>query len=185
MMKCSSCNQGTLKPAYLDSLFACHQCDHCGGNWLYLGDYLRWQQSNPQYTFDENWLLDYEIQETKKSMLCPVTGAIMVKYRISSQTGHRLDLSSRVNAIWLDKGEWELLKQEGLAGQLNRIFTDPWQRKIRNQTAAETLKSMYIEQFGDEVYQQVSQMRSWLAQQPNKNELIAYLIANDPYSAIR
>lgn len=182
-MHCTSCQQGTLVKSELDGALPCHQCDHCGGHWINLVDYLTWQQQNPKYQFDENWLLDYEVQDTKKSILCPVTGAIMVKYRISTQTEHRLDLSSRVNCIWLDKGEWELLKQEGLAGQLNHIFTDPWQRKIRVQATEVALKQMYQDKFGLELYQKVHDIKQWLDQQPNKAELLSYLSASNPYKA--
>jgi len=41
-MKCTSCKQGLLAPVQLDDLFPAHACTHCGGNWIYLHDYLRW-----------------------------------------------------------------------------------------------------------------------------------------------
>ncbi|MFT5611914.1 MAG: Zn-finger nucleic acid-binding protein [Arenicella sp.] len=56
-------------------------------------------------------------------MVCPVSGRLMTKYRISKDIDHRLDLSPTASVIWMDKGEWGLLKEKGLAGKLNQIFT--------------------------------------------------------------
>ncbi len=40
----------------------------------------------------------------------------MRKLRLSTTTEHRIDYSASVAGVWLDKGEWQLLKEEGLAG---------------------------------------------------------------------
>jgi len=57
-----------------------------------------------------------ELDESKQAILCPVTGTIMRKLRLSTSTAHRIDYSASVGGVWLDKGEWDLLKKEGLAG---------------------------------------------------------------------
>jgi Zn-finger nucleic acid-binding protein len=115
-------------------------------------------------------------------MLCPKTGRLMLKYRISKNTTHKLDLSPEVNGIWLDKGEWELLKQEGLASRLNAVFTEPWQQNIRTQKTKDVLEALYTNEFGDEGYQKIRAIREWLNRQPNKEQFLAYLLAEAPYS---
>ncbi|WP_233468340.1 zf-TFIIB domain-containing protein [Zooshikella ganghwensis] len=184
MLKCTSCRQGSLTPGYLDMLFPCHTCDHCGGNWVLLKDYLRWKEANPDYQFEQA-TIEVEAEDSKRAMTCPQTGKLMVKYRISKDTDHRLDLSPDVHGIWLDKGEWDLLKKAGLAGNLNAIFTDPWQRKIREANAKEVFEQLYKEQFGDDDYQKLKQTRDWINQHPKRSDLLAYLVADDPYSANR
>jgi len=69
-----------------------------------------------------------ELDESKQAILCPVTGTIMRKLRLSTSTAHRIDYSASVGGVWLDKGEWDLLKKEGLAGSLNAVLTAHWQR---------------------------------------------------------
>ena len=183
-MKCTSCKQGSLQPAYLDQLFPCHTCDHCGGNWVMLADYLAWKETHPDFTFNAE-AGESVAEDHKQAMLCPVSGGLMVKYRISAHSDHRLDLSPAVHGIWLDKGEWALLKQAGLAGNLNRIFTDPWQRRIREESARETFVHLYEREFGVEDYAKVKAFREWLWQHPHKLKLLAYLNDEDPYSALR
>ena len=180
-MQCTSCKQGKLVHAYLDALFPCHTCEHCGGNFIYLADYLRWIENNKDPKFVCNQDAALHADESERALLCPKTGSLMLKYRISKNTEHRIDLSRAINAIWLDKGEWELLKREGLAGKLNEIFTDVWQRKVRQAKSADVFDALYAEHFGEN-YEAVKAFRSLLQGMPNKSDVIAYLVSDDPYS---
>jgi len=147
-MKCTSCGQATLNAAYLEPQLPCYSCDNCGGNLLMLSDFLRWKAGNPDV---ESTRCDAEVQaqETSKAMVCPKSGTIMTKYRISSDTDHRLDLSPSINAVWMDGGEWLLLKGKGLAGSLEAIFTDHWQRDVRADESADIMSEIYQRKFGE------------------------------------
>ena len=120
-MKCTSCKQGTLAPAYLDCLFPCHTCSHCAGNLVMLSDYLHWLEDNENPDFVKASDALVQAEETSSAMLCPETEAVMLKYKISRSSEHRLDLSPAINAVRLDKGEWDLLKQEGAYFQLHQM----------------------------------------------------------------
>lgn len=180
-MKCTSCKQGELIPSFIDGQFRAHTCSNCSGNWILIEDYVAWKERNPQYSFDEN--TQCELDETKQALLCPVTGTIMRKIRLSTTTEHRIDYSASVGGVWLDKGEWELLKEEGLAGSLNVILTAHWQRNIRINSTKDNFSEIYKDKFGNESYDKVKELRKWLYQQPNKADLRAYILAEDPYSA--
>ena len=179
-MKCTSCKQGNLIPAYLDYLFPCHTCSHCGGSLVMLSDYLRWLEDNENPDFIKSSEAVVEAEETTSAMVCPKSKVLMLKYKISQHNDHRLDLSPAINAVWMDKGEWDLLKQEGLAGKLNEIFTDSWQRGIREAKASETLDMLYEKKFGAN-YDKVKEFKAVLDAMGNKSEVIAYLISDDPY----
>lgn len=183
-MNCPSCGNGNLEYAYLDELFPCKTCNHCNGNWLLLEDYLRWKETRPIKLKDEGQI-DVELSETKKALICPVSGSLMLKYRISKDTEHKLDLSPAVNGIWLDKGEWALLKKEGLADKLNAIFTAPWQRKIRSEASADVFEQLYLEKFGETDYKKVKEIRDWLISHPHSDSLRAFLISDNPWSATK
>jgi len=64
--------------------------------------------------------------------------------------------------------------------QLNAVFTDAWQRKIRDGKTEETLKGMYEKDFG-RLYPQIQSFRELIKDQKNKAEIIAYLVSDDPY----
>lgn len=180
-MKCTSCKLGNLAPSFIDGQFRAHTCDNCGGNWILIEDYVSWKERNPEFIFDENQRI--EVDESKQAILCPVTGTIMRKFRLSSTTEHRVDYSTSVGGVWLDKGEWELLKVEGLAGSLNSLLTAHWQRNIRLNSTKDNFTEIYQDKFGEETYRKIKELREWLYLQSNKADLRAYLLAEDPYSA--
>jgi len=185
-MKCTACSKGKLIPSFIDGLFSAHTCSDCGGDWILIEDYAAWRERHPDYEFAKDIQFE-EVQalEKKQAILCPVTHTIMRKFKISANNSHRLDYSTAIGGLWLDKGEWELLICEGLAGSLNALVTDAWQRKIRQDSAKEHLRDIYRDRFGDEAYNKVKEVREWLHGHPHKADLRAYLMAEDPYSAKR
>ncbi|MDH2433468.1 zf-TFIIB domain-containing protein [Pokkaliibacter sp. MBI-7] len=186
MMKCTSCNQGELKPSFIDSLFRAHTCSHCGGNWILIEDYVTWKERHPEYQFAADMNLEErDAEDSRQALLCPMTGVFMQKFRISLHSSHRLDYSSAVGGLWLDKGEWELLKKEGLAGSLNAVVTPQWQKRLQQQGAKEHFAELYRDKFGEADYARVQEVRAWLQAHPRKADLRAYLLAFDPYSAER
>ena len=179
---CPSCKTGKLKPGFIDELFRCQTCSDCEGNWIYLENYLHWLGRDKSEPNSIEPLVEKDENDTKNAMVCPVTGQIMLKYRISNKTSHRLDLSPSIYAIWLDKNEWELIKKEGLSRQLNQIFTEPWQRKVKSDQTKETLEAMYFEEFGEVDYAKLKEVRNWLGENDKKQSMLAYLLAKNPYS---
>lgn len=183
-MNCTSCREGALAPVFIEDQFAAHSCTSCGGNWILIEDFVKWKESNVDYDFSEN--IDFEeagVSDNKKAMICPMSGTIMRKLKISSDTDHKIDYSATVGGVWLDKGEWELLKSEGLAGFLNILVTENWQRNIRQDSAKQNFSSIYQAKFGDENYNKIKEIRAWILSQEQVADLKAYLIADDPYSA--
>ncbi len=179
-MKCTACGAGHLAPAYLDTMLPCHTCNECGGSLLKMIDYLRWKDEQSDEVSKEPMPVEIDASETKRAMMCPKSGGLMTKYRISANTDHRLDFSAAINAVWLDSGEWDLLKANGLALRLNRIFTDHWQHDIHAQESAEVMRELYGRRFGEH-YAELQAMRDKLQKMPDKHEAAAYLLADDPY----
>ncbi|MDN3637704.1 zf-TFIIB domain-containing protein [Simiduia curdlanivorans] len=180
-MKCTSCKQGELRPSFIDGLFRAHTCHHCLGNWVFVEDYVAWLAAHPDHDFSEAQPM--EMSETASAMLCPVSGAIMQKIKLAADIQHKLDYSPAVGGIWLDKGEWELLKEHKLAGSLNKVLTRQWQKQIRADHAKQTFSDLYEKKFGTERYQKLKNFREWLMQQEDRSVLRAYLFADDPYAA--
>ena len=49
----------------------------------------------------------------------------------SSDTDNFIDLCAACDDVWLDEGEWRLLRSLHPAGHLTQILTEPWQRHVR------------------------------------------------------
>ncbi|GAA0858739.1 zf-TFIIB domain-containing protein [Aliiglaciecola litoralis] len=183
-MNCPKCDHGNLIPSYLELFFCAHTCNQCGGNWILIEDYVNWKEQHPEYEFVDVEVND-DIDDSKRAMLCPMSGLIMRKLKIAKETSHRLDYSAPVGGVWMDKGEWELLKQAGLAGSINTILTEHWQHMIREQRTEETFDMLYRAKFGEADYDKVKELRAWLIAHPKKADIRSFLLANDPYSAKR
>ncbi|WP_434778055.1 hypothetical protein [Neisseria sp. Ec49-e6-T10] len=177
-IKCLGCEEDILQPAFLEVNLPCQTCESCGGNWILLKDYLQWKNSIQEKQTELTNFNITEITDTKKTLICPVTGKLMSKYRISAKTDHRLDFSVYANAIWLDNGEWLLLKQQGLATELNRIVTDAWQKQIRTINSKEVLEQEYRKKIGDEDYEKIKEIRDWLSTHPHADFLKAFIMAD-------
>jgi len=184
-MNCTSCRKGILEANLIEGQLSANTCSSCGGNWILIEDFVAWKERNPNYDFTENMCIEPESFDTKKALLCPVSGSIMRKFLISANNEHRVDYSAAVGGLWLDKGEWEIIKTEGLAGSLNAIVTQQWQHQIRTQSAKQNFSDIYQDKFGDEAYTKIKAFREWLIKHPQKADLSAYLLAEDPYSAER
>lgn len=185
-MQCTSCENGKLTPSSIEGLFSARTCSNCGGDWILIEEYAAWRECHSAYEFAGNiHFEEIRIVDTKEAMLCPATQTIMRKFKISATSSHRLDYSSAVGGLWLDKGEWELLVREGLAGCLNALITDTRQRKIRQTIAKDSFADIYRDKFGDDVYKKIKEISKWLDEQPQKADLRAYIMAEDPYSADR
>ncbi len=184
-MKCTSCKTGELLPNTLEETLPCHTCNNCGGNWIKLEDYIKWHNTQqPQQAVVDEIGVEVDAIESRQALLCPETGAIMTKFKITSDTDHRIDWCSQSASIWLDKGEWELLKKKGVADKLNQIFSRQWQAKIMAETARNTREAQLIEKLGEENYSRLKLVRTWLHEQSDENKaiMISFLVARDPLS---
>jgi len=144
---------------------------------------VSWKKLNPNFDYSSN--SSFKVIDTKKALLCPVSGRIMHKYKIAHGIDHKLDYSPSAGGIWLDGGEWDFLKERDLAGSLNDFLSSQWQNAIRNETAAITFSKMYEEKFGNETYSKLKTVREWINNHPRKNDLRAYILDENPYSAIK
>ncbi|MGL6313957.1 zf-TFIIB domain-containing protein [Vibrio sp. WXL103] len=185
IMNCTSCKNGLLIPSFIEGQFRAHTCNSCGGNWILIEDFVAWKERNGDYHFAEDISFGEDASDTKKALMCPASGVIMRKFRVSASNDHRVDYSAAVGGIWLDHGEWELLKAEGLAGSLNLLVTQHWQDQIRETGAKQNFADIYQNKFGEETYTKIKEIRSWLNYHPQKADLRAYVLAEDPYSAER
>lgn len=181
MLKCPSCQSGILKNEYLETALSCKTCNVCGGHWLLLEDYLEWRNGLDAGTLERlEGCMDSSLQvelakDSTKILICPQTGTFMTKYYFSNKSPHRVDLSPLINAIWLDQGEWVLLKSEGLIGRLNSIFTSHWQNKLKNEAVALNFERFYEQKLSSEDFEEAKRIRLWLKNHEQSDFIRAFI----------
>ena len=99
----------------------------------------------------------------------------MTKFRISGDVTNRVDVCVSCDEAWLDQGEWELLESLQLSLKVTSIFSDAWQRHIRQESSESTRRSILVRTIGEAGAKRVEEFRDWLAGNKHRPEIMAYL----------
>lgn len=176
-MMCPACGGKHFAPVKVEGGLPAERCAECEGVWVELERYRAWRKNVPQVAAHE---YAGEITTADDSIrVCPVTGRLMTRIKVSNDNPLRLDYSAAAQAVWLDKGEWERLLAMDLHGQLDAIVSERWQADLKLAASRERTEQAMRARFGDSGYDELARMRAWLAGQPNRNEMIAFLNAKE------
>jgi len=115
------------------------------------------------------------MSEPKGAKLCPECGHILIKYKVGHGVGFSVYDCGACHGIWLDKHEWDVLKQHNLHDEIHLILDASWQRQIRSEASKQKLEQIYEKRFGPETFAEIKKIQSWLAAQPQRSALLAYL----------
>jgi hypothetical protein len=171
---------GSRKPLVAVSLedgLTAYRCPETGGHYLPAASYMRWLSAQPARLpqlppADED---GPECETTPGVRLCPETGTIMTRYKVGHGFRFALD-RSLTGGIWLDAGEWEALRSRNFHDEIHFIFTEPWQRKVRQDEIAGSERSRFEERIGPDLLSRVDRLRQDLAGHPHRDEILAYLL---------
>ena len=175
-MHCPKCRTADLKPTKLEDGLPAMGCNDCGGSLLSLLYYRDWaERHHPTASEDEVKGDVSQDADAKTALACPKCSKLMTKFLVSGEYTNRIDLCSSCDEAWLDGGEWQMLKSLELADKLPKVFTDQWQRNIRNQK----MEAMKLERLkkvvGEEDADKAEAIRSWLLSHPHKGVLVHYM----------
>jgi Zn-finger nucleic acid-binding protein len=185
MPKCPICKTAPLHPTYYEDNLPVSECSSCGGAWLRANEYSLWlktQAPTRPNAAGESITRPMPITESHQAGICPDCGHFLRKYEVAANFSFHLDRCNNCNGVWLDQNEWQALKAAGLHDEINQVFTKPWQQHIQAELTAQKLDANYLEKFGEEDYEKIKGIRAWLAEHPQRNPLLAFLLDKDPYS---
>ncbi|MCW3061149.1 MAG: hypothetical protein JWQ02_2970 [Capsulimonas sp.] len=177
-LKCPVDKQTLLTDHPLDSGLISQACSACGGQWLSAERYWNWRHENPE-NLPERTPEDSEtpaVPEVIKGKLCPQDSYIMMPYRVGHGVGFSLDHCSHCGGIWLDSGEWEVLKARNLHDDIHFVFSDVWQSDLRRKEHAEAIEQMWLDKLGEETLAEARRIKRWIEGHPKRHELIAFLL---------
>jgi len=172
-MLCPSCKDSVLKPVKLAVNLPARKCVHCRGVLIDLLSYRAWR---------DHWLEQEvaalpitEVPDHSKAMLCPKCSRLMLKFRISGRQPNMIDVCAICDEAWLDEGEWELLEALSLQKKLTAIFTEPWQRRIREERTEEQKAQRLEKLIGKNDLKKVNEVASWIEKHPKKEVVLRIL----------
>lgn len=151
-------------------------CSGCRGSLVSLLYYRHWAETQkPSEVATAAAAPTTETGDAASAMTCPKCSRIMTRYRIAGDIANRVDVCASCDEAWLDQGEWELLESLQLSLRITSIFTDAWQRRIRQETSDETRRGVLVRLVGESGAKRVEEFRDWVAGNKHKPEILTYL----------
>jgi Zn-finger nucleic acid-binding protein len=178
-MKCPKCKNVELRAARIENDLPAAGCTSCKGALVSLLYYRDWAErhANDPVALAVDHAVTEDVHDTSTAITCPKCARLMTKYKILGTVANRLDVCPGCDEAWLDGGEWELLKALELARKMPQVFTETWQRNIRRQIAEDTRRLILRKAIGDQALQRAEDFKSWLKEQPRRNDILVFLHA--------
>lgn len=177
-MHCPTCRTSRLQPTKLEDGLLAQGCPLCSGALVPLLYYRDWVERQPVDSADAELTAEealHEVGESSHALSCPKCAKLMSKYQISGTRANRLDLCGSCDEAWLDGGEWQLLKALELSRKMPAIFTDAWQRQVRQEASEQARRERFSRQLGAEAIARADEVRTWLKDHPQRRELLFYI----------
>lgn len=182
VLNCPVCEKSELVSTDLESNLTSFKCPDCGGNWVRGAEYWQWLEDHgpnlPERNDQDSGL---SLAEPGVHIDCPECRFRMVKYLVGHGFNFTLDQCGGCKGIWLDRNEWEALKERNLHDDVHAMFTAFWQAEAQKERRRKHLEEIYISRFGADDYVEITKIRAWLTSRPNRQELLAYLTDQDPF----
>jgi Zn-finger nucleic acid-binding protein len=169
-----------MQPREIEPGLLVYECPVSGGLWIPLQAYLAWreqQPDSPPATPQSSAPLLPE-EPKHRALICPESGRLLLRYRVGHGLPFHIDRSPATGGVWLDKGEWEALKNKGLHVSLHLIFTAAYQRQLRSSEYSQTLTETFRDRIGPADFAKVTEFANWLATHPKARDICCYLMDN-------
>jgi Zn-finger nucleic acid-binding protein len=150
-------------------------CGDCHGSLVSLLYYRHWAETVKPNSLPPAVASPTAPRDMTTALLCPKCSRVMAKYKLLGSVDNRLDVCAGCDEAWLDGGEWELLEQLQLSHKMPAIFTDSWQRRIRQEKTEETRSSILKRTIGEVSAAKVEEFRAWLNGEKDKSTILTYL----------
>jgi len=174
MATCPSCSHSGLKHTLISDTLAVHMCPNCEGLLVSLVAYRRWRETDHPSHEPDQPPINVSVDDSKDAIACGKCRALMTKYRISADSPNRIDYCAGCEDIWLDEGEWNLVEVLAGSDHLNTILTQPWQRKIVNESVEKMKQERLKARLGSD-YEKVVELNDWLAGHTSRDVILTYL----------
>lgn len=153
-----------------------YRCPKSAGVWVRSVDYQAWL-AKPHEAGATVMLppAPAEMVDSPAGKRCTEDGAFLIRQPVGRGLSFHLDRCGRCGGIWLDAGEWEMLRRAGLDDSLTRVFTDAWQAQIRRERHRQTQEAALRQRLGDEDFLRLKKVDKWLRKHPHRSEILTLL----------
>ena len=176
-MQCPVCKNKTLTHQEVESGLSSKGCGQCNGRWIASFQYWKWRDASgkslQEKPADEGG--DLLVNDSTNAKLCPECGHLLRRFPVGHGIEFGLDRCGNCGGTWFDANEWEVLKQRNLHDDVHKIFSEVWQRQVRDEEHQAAMEAFYKDKFGDDGYIKAQEIKNWIGGHPHKAELRAFL----------
>jgi Zn-finger nucleic acid-binding protein len=171
-----------LLDGVLSEDLAVKYCQECKGTWIPAKEYEAWQTDqigNPQRSEVPSGTLNVDFVLSPfdtKAALCPECQRYLSRAKVNLKTPFYVERCMQCRGIWCDYGEWEVLEQLGLHTTIEQLFSNEWQSRVRERQFLDQERQATIDKLGSELAASVFELADALAQHPNGDFGVAYLM---------
>ena len=145
-IKCPSC-RGRFELKIFKNILSGYECQNCQGIYLNLRDV---ELVSPEHKLVEEGDLEISVaQDNDKALVDPILGSVMRKYRYQNNPDRFVEYSFISSRVWLDKGELESISELIGLSNLPKVFSDKFQKDLRDQKISTIVDDKYKELLGD------------------------------------
>ena len=174
MASCLKCKNSSLLPTKLSSGLTARGCKKCDGVLVDLVAYRAWAEQQGIDTIAPTGSVSTQVEDSPQAMLCPNCVRIMTKFRLSADADNRLDFCNHCDVAWLDSGEWNQLQEMGLRSHLGSVFSEPWQRRVRESRSMRINEEHLRERFGVD-FERIKDFKNWLMSRPDRDDIVGWI----------
>jgi Zn-finger nucleic acid-binding protein len=171
-----------LLDGVLSENLAVKYCQDCKGTWIPPKEYEAWQAGQvgiPRRSELSSGTLNVAFVQSPfdtKAALCPECQRYLSRAKVNLQTPFYVERCMQCRGIWCDYGEWDILEKLGLHTTIEQLFSNEWQSRDRERQFFDQERQATINKLGSELAARVFELAEALAQHPNGDFGVAYLM---------
>ncbi len=155
-----------------------YTCPKSGGVWIDHKHYWDWLLKQPGFPKPTPAISDMPVPDNdphNRPLISPDSGRLMIKYRVGHALNFRIDHDSISGGFWLDKGEYDLLRQRNLHDELHLICSPEYQQHLAKLDAQAVFDQRIIDILGQKRCALIQDLASTIKDPEMGSVAIAYL----------
>lgn len=165
----------TLTPTELEPGLKVWVCPESDGVWIDGESYRAWI-ARPDADAPAEPATDPTAADTDRVLISPRTGRLMVKCLVDLGLAFRIDYDTSFGGFWLDRGEFERLRAEGLHRRLHHVVSESWQRKLRTLATEQHRLERLADLLGPDDLARVREVADWVRDHPHRDVVVAWIL---------
>lgn len=174
-MNCPNCGHVGLNTKEVDTDLFVAECPQCEGYWISASAYWVWLKRQEATLPEITPEVAIEAIDSDTVKICPECMKIMPKYHVGHGTENRIERCSTCAGMWFDKNEWELLASKNLHDEIHKIFSQPWQDRVKKEKEEERYAALVSTIVGAEDFEKVKEFKHLIKDHSAKSTILAFL----------